>query len=146
MIQWLNVRAVGAIKASTFEGKRPSPPSSSVSSYSSSPHAPLPHLSPGWFEGWCADLVIQIKATLSAQGSSLFSLRVPDLSSHCQPPPRPAAREDLIKLHSFSSTSVNSSTVTQIGEDTKLLAARFMLFLIQAWVTWSSKNWFHLEY
>lgn len=35
MIQWLNVRAVGAIKASTFEGKRPSPPSSSVSSYSS---------------------------------------------------------------------------------------------------------------
>lgn len=29
---------------------------------------PLP--SPGWFEGWCADLVIQIRATLSAQGPS----------------------------------------------------------------------------
>lgn len=33
MIQWLNVRAVCAIKASMFEGRTLSPPSSSVSSY-----------------------------------------------------------------------------------------------------------------
>ncbi|MEQ2314870.1 hypothetical protein AMECASPLE_016368 [Ameca splendens] len=32
MIQWLNVRAVSAIKASVFEGRTPSPPSFSVSS------------------------------------------------------------------------------------------------------------------
>ncbi|KAM3619025.1 uncharacterized protein V6R79_001812 [Siganus canaliculatus] len=38
---------------------------------------------------------------------------VPDLSSSCHP--GPAAREDLIKQHSFSSTSVNSNTVTQIS-------------------------------
>lgn len=42
----------------------------SLPSPSSLPSIPFP-LNPGWFEGWCADHVIQIRATLSAQGPFL---------------------------------------------------------------------------
>lgn len=67
--------------------------------------------------GWCADLVIQIRATLSAQGPSLsLSLSLIACPGSFFPTVTlpPAAREDLIKQHSFSSTSVNSNAVTQI--------------------------------
>lgn len=71
----------------------------------------LPHIQAGLRADVCADLVIHIRATLSAQGPSLsasshlsrslsltlsLSLPGPDLSC-CHPPP--AAREDLIKQH-----------------------------------------------
>lgn len=76
------------------------------------PANPLPPPNLGWFEGWCADLVIQIRVTSSVL-LFLLCLRVPDLSFSCHP--RPAATEDLLKQHSFSSTSVNSNAVTQIS-------------------------------
>lgn len=76
MIQWLNVRAVGAIKASPFEGRTPSrllflclflflqlPPHRRVP----------PFLRPPPDQADVADLVTQIWATLSARGSPLLS-------------------------------------------------------------------------
>lgn len=84
MIQWLNVRAVHAIKASMFEGRTPlsalPPPLSLFLSLSPffllsplrSLARPLHPPQAGW-RGWCADLVIQIRATLSAQGPALSS-------------------------------------------------------------------------
>lgn len=121
MIQWLNVRAVGAIKASVFEGRTlSSAPSLSLSSFFLLSALSLPLLSspllppanPGWFEGWCADLVIQIKATIVSSGPPFLSACVLDLSSYCQPWSCGQRRPYKAK-HSFSSTSVNSDTVTQ---------------------------------
>lgn len=145
MIQWLNVRAVGAIKASVFEGRTlSSAPSLSLSSFFLLSALSLPLLSspllppanPGWFEGWCADLVIQIKATIVSSGPPFLSACVLDLSSYCQPWSCGQRRPYKAK-HSFSSTSVNSDTVTQ-NQQTPLTwlsppPQRGLCSLVQAW-------------
>lgn len=127
MIQWLNVRAVRAIKASMFEGRTPLPALSLLpllslliplfpflSPLSSLIIHPRPRRHPTQ-AGLRADVqTLSFRLGPHCQLRALLSLqsRVPDLSSDCRP--RPAAREDLIKQHSFSSTSVNSNAVTHI--------------------------------
>lgn len=111
MIQWLNVRAVGAIKASPFEERTPSPVSSysSHSSSSSFTSRHQPERRPGWradAQGLSLRLgppcqpgglflpppTLHAPATVGSEGSLSFFLSLrPASSSRGQPRPSGAS-------------------------------------------------------
>lgn len=99
---------------------------------------------PCWFEGWCADLVIQIRATLSAQGPSLSIVACPRsfflLSSSSCGQRRPYKATFLL-IHFCQFQRCHSNHCCGEWKETKLTcpSQQGLCFLVQDWLSSANK-------